>query len=159
MRAHMGGLPETHVMYHSTHITDIITDRDDVRHPCYSPQHPQPLVPRVTAPKQGESALLRRSTWPVSSKGRRARASKRRRARTSQWLQKIPLCGRLASLEATHREDQGFGQGKDCFRLCRFKKDTIDLTIEENPVTRFSSMDAVCRFREPYTSATSMGPV
>ena len=33
MRAHMGGLPETHVMYHSTHITDIITDRDDVRHP------------------------------------------------------------------------------------------------------------------------------
>jgi hypothetical protein len=35
MRAHMGGLPETHVMYHSTHITDIITDRDDVRHPCY----------------------------------------------------------------------------------------------------------------------------
>ena len=35
MRAHMGGLPETHVMYHSTHITDIITGRDDVRHPCY----------------------------------------------------------------------------------------------------------------------------
>ena len=31
----MGGLPETHVMYHSTHITDIITDRGDVRHPSY----------------------------------------------------------------------------------------------------------------------------
>ena len=33
MRAHMGGLPETHVMYHSTHGTDIITDRADVRRP------------------------------------------------------------------------------------------------------------------------------
>ena len=35
MRAHMGGLPETHVMYHSTHSTDIITDQADVRRPCY----------------------------------------------------------------------------------------------------------------------------
>ena len=138
MRAHMGGLPETHVMYHSTHSTDIITDRADVRRPCYSPQHPQHHSVRFTVSEREAPALLGYSTRPLYARDEEHFSLRDEANARTQLLQKIPLCGRPASLEAAHREDQGFGQGKD-FRLCRFKKDTIDLTIEENPVTRFSS--------------------
>ena len=154
----MGGLPETHVMYHSTHITDIITDRDVVRHPSYQlkPQHHSASAHGINT--KGRQHLFGYTTWPPYARDEEHFSLRDEANARTQLLQKIPLCGRPASLEAAHREDQGFGQGKD-FRLCRFKKDTIDLTIEENPVTRFSSMDAGCRFREPYTSATPMGPV
>jgi len=68
-------------------------------------QHPQHHSVQFTVSRRRASAPLRILNVTTVCKGRRAR--------TSQWLQEIPLCGRLASLEATHREDQGFGQGND----------------------------------------------
>ena len=117
MRAHMGGLPETHITYHSTHSTDITTDHADVCRPCYR-LNTYNIIQRDSRHRNVERQL--------SSDAQRERLYARDEehfslrdevnART-QLLQKIPLCGRPASLEAAHREDQGFGQGKDCFRL------------------------------------------
>ena len=138
MRAHMGGLPETHVTYHSTHSTDIITDHADVRRPCYR-LNTYNIIQRVSRhrneERQHSSDAQRERLYARDEEHSSLRDEANAR---TQLLQKIPLCGRLASLEVTHREDQGFGQGKEFFRLCRFKKDTIDLTIQENLVTKIS---------------------
>ena len=104
MRAHMGGLPETHVMYHSTHSTDI-TDRVDVCSPDCVTQLTTSCV-GSRCQKEGESALLsgtQRDRWHARDEEHfilRDEANAR-----TQLLQKIPLCGISAALAATHRED------------------------------------------------------
>ena len=142
----MGGPYQTHVMCHSTHDTDI-TGRVDVCGPsCRTQSHN--LIHRESRylnEERQHSSDTQRGRWHARDEEHFSLRDEAN-ART-QLLQKIPLCERLASLEVTHREDQGLGQGKEFFRLCRFKKDSIVHHNPREPRDPILLYGRGCRFR------------